>query len=39
LIARITRSRSAAEALTIELFEELWCRAGAYSADDGTVLA
>lgn len=39
LIARITRSRSAAEALTIELFEDLWRRAGTYSADDGTVLA
>lgn len=39
LIARITHSRSAAEALTVELFRDLWRRAGTYLADDGSVLA
>lgn len=39
LLARITRSRSAAEGLTVELFRDLWRRAGTYSPDDGSVLA
>ena len=39
LIARITHSRSAAESLTVQLFRDLWRRAGTYVADDAAVLA
>lgn len=40
LIARIAHSRSAAEGVTVELFRDLWRRAGGYLPDnDGPVLA
>jgi anti-sigma factor ChrR (cupin superfamily) len=39
LAQRITGSRHAAEEATVEVFADLWRRAWAYQASDGTVLA
>lgn len=38
LIVRITRSRETAEELTVDVFHDVWRRAGRYDPADGTVL-
>jgi RNA polymerase sigma-70 factor (ECF subfamily) len=38
LMLRITKSRETAEELTLDVFHDVWRRAPAYDAEDGTVL-
>jgi RNA polymerase sigma-70 factor, ECF subfamily len=38
LIMRITRSRETAEELTVDVFHDVWRRAGGYDPDNGTVI-
>jgi RNA polymerase sigma-70 factor, ECF subfamily len=38
LIVRITRNRETAEELTLDVFHDVWRRAGTYDAANGTVL-
>jgi RNA polymerase sigma-70 factor (ECF subfamily) len=38
VIARITRNRETAEELTLDVFHDVWRRAGAYDPKNGTVL-
>jgi RNA polymerase sigma-70 factor (ECF subfamily) len=38
LIVRITKSRETAEELTIDVFHDVWRRAGAYDPDNGSVI-
>ncbi len=38
LIMRVTRSRETAEELTVDVFHDVWRRAGGYDPDNGTVI-
>lgn len=38
LIMRITRSRETTEELTVDVFHDVWRRAGSYDPDNGTVI-